>query len=122
VGLGHRFGDPHDALDLRDDGKTAGVAAGMGRAVRMARRTGETVRFPRGVRTENRNSDLVRKRECFDLRIVSSTMPLASNRFSTVNDRLPRGRFLSYNSLAFRRFRAPETCGRAAPVWARNPP
>ena len=53
---------------------------------------------------------------------TASTMRLVSNRFSTVNDRLPRRRFLSCNSLAFRRFRVPETCGRAAPVQARNPP
>ena len=53
---------------------------------------------------------------------ASSTMPLASNRLSTINDRLRKRRFVSCNSLSFRRFCAPQTCGRGAAIRARNPP
>jgi hypothetical protein len=57
-----------------------------------------------------------------DARSVSSTMLSVSNCLSPVNGRLCKGRFLWCDSLAFPRFRATATCGRGAPVRARNPP
>ena len=41
---------------------------------------------------------------------------------SLINDRLRKGWFVSCNSLAFRRFCAPQRCGRGVPTRAPNPP
>jgi len=49
-------------------------------------------------------------------------LPLVSNRLSPADDRLHQRRFLPCNSLSFRRFCAPQTCGRAPRIRARNPP